>query len=96
MKKLTKHQKIILFPLFVVVALGLLWYPLVYNTAKYNPDDFETTIEQAIKTRDLSLCEDVKITTRPGPDDGPIEIVGQEAVDWCKQQVESGERISGG
>ncbi len=49
-------------------------------------------IDKAIKTKNASLCEKVKKITRPGPNDRPATITGQEAVNECKSYVEFGDR----
>jgi hypothetical protein len=88
------------FLVLVGVFLGLQYSesepdkPNSVNTAQ--PDASEKTIDQAIQQKDPSVCEGVETTTRPGPNDGPIKLTGDEAVEWCKEQVEAGQRIYGG
>lgn len=77
--------------MFVLIVLPPLW-----RTATVNPEDYEAIIERAVRQQDPMLCEEVRATTRPGETDGQVKIIGQDAVDWCKQQVRAGKRIIGG
>ena len=89
------HRSFVVLALCLVTA-GFLIGIVVFAKYQSEPTDYEALIDQAILTKNAELCEGVKETTRPGPTDGPMKISGQEAVDWCKQQVGTGQRILGG
>lgn len=91
----TKRGKIIVSSALLVAVLMLISLRVLHGRLA-DPVEYRSTVDRAIEERDPVLCEDVKATTRPGPTDQSIEIFGQEAVDWCKQQVEAGEKILGG
>lgn len=53
----------------------------------------EAIIDRAIQGKNPALCERVSATTRPGPADEPMKLQGEEAIQWCKAQVEFGQRV---
>lgn len=92
----TKRGKIIAGLMLAVVLLVFVYLATNIALRDSDPDTYDSIINQAIERQDIKLCEQVSATTRPGPTDAPEKITGQKAVDWCKQQVEAGERILGG
>lgn len=67
------------------------------NSANASQSDAsEKIIDQAIEQKNPGLCNDVTAAKRPGPTDATIIVTGLDAVDWCKEQVEAGQRIYGG
>lgn len=91
--------------MFLVALLALLVSWMIWQHRPYSEDDYggitdyrygRMITDQAIKERDEKLCERIKETTKPGPADGPMIVKGQEAINWCKEQVKVGHRIIGG
>ena len=82
--------------LIVAIIIAIVCVVGVAFVRRDGDKDYEAIIDEAIRAHNPALCEDVRETTRPGPADAPTKITGQEAVNWCKQQVEAGQRIYGG
>ena len=91
MKTSRKRTVILIAPIIFALLLVLL---ITGNKDEVN--NSYALIDKAIKDKNPALCASVQRTTRPGPTDGPMEVSGQEAVDWCKFQVEQGRRVFGG